>query len=103
MDVLLLLFSCIASQLLGCFSIYIPLGRWAPMLLLSSLEVSLPFYLVYEGWTYYSFIDLNVVASKFQQLFQSFEVPVVHNVFISKSLFWGFELHDPWSLFTKYL
>ena len=71
------------------------------MLLLSSLEVSLPFYLVYEGWTYYSFIDLNVVASKFQQLFQSFEVPVVHNVVCSKSLFWGFELHDPWSLFTK--
>ena len=59
------------------------------MLLLSSLEVFLPFYLVYEGWTYYSFIDLNVVASKFQQLFQSFEVPVVHNVVCSKSLFWG--------------
>ena len=66
------------------------------MLLLSSLEVFLPFYLVYEGWIYYSFIDLNVVASNIQQLFQSFEVPVVR-----KSLFWGFELHDLWSLFTK--
>ena len=71
------------------------------MLLLSSLEVFLPFYLVYEGWIYYSFIDLNVVASNIQQLFQSFEVPMVHNVVCSKSLFWGFELHDPWSLFTK--